>query len=122
MNELAPIGPPDIVRLIQRRALPLGDEKILQAQMAHEFTTAGIIFEREKHLSHSDIVDFLTDAGIAIEVKIKGGKFEIYRQCERYCMHEEVRALVLATAVAMALPTTINGKPAMIASLGRGWL
>jgi hypothetical protein len=46
----------------------------------------------------------------------------IYRQLERYCLHERVGGILLATNVAMGLPVDIGGKPAAIAHLGRGWL
>jgi hypothetical protein len=60
--------------------------------------------------------------GVGMEVKIKGSKREMYRQCERYCLHERVSALILATNVATGMPATINGKPVFVALLSRGWL
>lgn len=63
-----------------------------------------------------------TVPGIAVEVKINGSRRDIYRQCERYCVHPEVVGLVLATVRAGALPATIAGKPALVVSLGRAWL
>ena len=77
--------------------------------------------EREVRLAPGDIVDFMI-GGVAIEVKIGGRKRSIYDQCERYCEHERVEALVLATSVAMGFPPEIKGKPCYVASLGRGWL
>lgn len=110
-----------IADLLTKHRLPLSDEKILQAEMAAVFEAAGIGFRREVRLGDGDIVDFMV-GGCAVEVKIKGGKRSIYRQCERYCGHPEVSELVLATNVPMSLPAEICGKPVAVALLGLGWL
>lgn len=111
-----------ITRVIQSNRFPLTDEKQTQAQIADALTKAGIVFEREARLSESDIVDFLTEDGIAVEAKIKGQRRAIFRQLERYATHGNVRAIVLVTSVAMCLPEAIDGKPARVASLSQGWL
>jgi hypothetical protein len=113
--------PRDIIAFIERRRWPISDEKALQAAMAEQFAAVGITARREVRLSDSDIVDFMID-NVAIEIKIKGQRREHYRQCERYCLHADVHALVLATAKMMGLPATINSKPVFTASLTRGWL
>jgi hypothetical protein len=119
------------VELLSMRRLTLADEKRLQIEIAEVLTSASVLagssisFRREVRLGDGDIVDFMIDGpieGIAIEVKIKGNARSIYRQLERYCAHDEVRAIILATNVPMNLPDTINGKPTAIAALGRGWL
>lgn len=110
-----------LVRFIGSRRWPLSDEKRLQATMAEEFAEAGIVAEREVHLGDGDIIDFMI-GGVGIEVKIKGSKREMYRQCERYCSHEQLKSLILATNVATGMPVTINEKPILVAMLSRGWL
>lgn len=132
MNEHAQICAPSdpraqqyaafLSRILECRRFTLGDEKLLQAEMERLFTGEQMPFEREKALGNGDICDFFIAGAVAVEVKIKGGRNAIYRQCERYCAHDEVKALVLATNVAMALPSHINGKPAFVALLGAGWL
>ena len=131
MSEHPPIGGPAAVyatyvaRLLETARLPLGDEKQAQEAMAKSFDTVGISYVREFRLSARDIVDFLIDCGvdqIAVELKIKGAPRAICRQCERYCAHEAVGALVLATRRAMSLPPLLHGKPCVVASLGVGWL
>jgi hypothetical protein len=117
-----------IVRLLTSHRLSLADEKALQREIAGVLEASDIAFQREFRLSGADIVDFMVgdlvpiEAGIAIEVKIKGGKRNIYRQIERYCAHPAVREIVLATNVPMMLPPEIGGKPATVAMLARGWL
>lgn len=111
-----------IIRLLQSNRFSLTDEKQTQRQIASVLDAAGVKYEREVTLAPGDIVDFLLDEGLAIEVKIKGQRKAIYRQLERYAKSERVSCLLLATAVAMGLPETIETKPARVASLGMGWL
>lgn len=110
-----------LVRLIEGLRLPLSREKVLQREVAPYLDGFGTSVQREHHLGNGDIIDFLVD-GVGLEFKIKGQRRAIFRQCERYCRHDAVQALVLATNAAMGLPATIGGKPVLVASLGRGWL
>lgn len=110
-----------LVALIQSLRLPLHDEKRTQAELANALTAADIQFVREVRLSGKDIVDFMV-GGIAIELKTKGQRMAIFRQLERYAEHEKVESIILATNVSMHLPTFIGGKPAQVASLGKGYL
>lgn len=112
-----------LVVLIQRHRFDLSSEKRLQAQIEEVLTAAGIAFEREKHLSAQDIPDFVVSDGITIECKLRGArKMDIYRQLCRYAAHAEVTALILASNIAMGLPSDIQGKPLYAASTSRGWL
>lgn len=111
----------ELVRLIERLRLPLAREKVLQRELAPHLDRVGVDIRREHDLGDGDIIDFLID-GVGLEIKIKGQRRAIFRQCERYCGHDALQALVLATNVAMGLPSTILGKPVFVASLGRGWL
>lgn len=113
--------PREIVNFIQCRRWPLTDEKTLQAAMAEELARAGVEASREVNLGDGDIIDFVI-GDVGVEVKIKGQRRAIYRQCERYCQHEEIRSLVLATNAAMGMPSDINGRSILVASLGRGAL
>lgn len=112
----------DFVRLMRKTPLVLKDEKSVQASIETVLNSYGIDHKREVRLSAEDIVDFMLPGGIAVEVKIKGQKRAIFRQCERYCTHEQVRVLVLMTATTMGFPSIIKGKPTYYVSLGRSWL
>lgn len=112
----------NLITIIERNRFPLHDEIRTQTSIEIAFNAAAVIFTREERLSESDIVDFLCDGGIACEVKIKGRRMAIYRQLERYAQHENVRAILLVTALPMGLPEFIKGKPTFIASLNQGWL
>lgn len=118
-----------ICELLSRQRLPLSDEKRLQEAMADALVGDGLYIRREYHLGDGDIVDFLVLSedilplrGVAIEVKIKGSRRAIYRQLERYCAHEAVQSIILATNLMMALPADINGCAASVVNLGRAWL
>lgn len=117
-----PMSPEDVVRFFQQRRFPLTDEKFLQARIEETFIAEGVAFEREVRLSSKDIIDFIVEGGVGIEVKIKGGKRAIYDQVVRYCAHERIGSVVLLTSVAMGFPPEIGGKSCYVASLGRGWL
>lgn len=110
-----------LVHLIESLRLPLSREKVLQRELSPFLDRFGESVQREHDLGDGDVIDFLVD-GVGLELKIKGQRRAIFRQCERYCRHDAVKALVLATNAAMGLPATIAGKPVFVASLGRGWL
>lgn len=113
----------EIVDLIRRHRLDLSNEKVTQQQLTDLFTAQNISFEREKRLTARDIVDFLVQGGIAVEVKLHGAKkMSVFRQLKRYAAHDDVNELVLVTNLSMGLPPEIEGKPAYYASLGAAWL
>ena len=111
-----------LIQVIHRSKVSLTDEKITQVQISDILTANDIPHVREYRLSDDDIVDFLVDDSLAVEIKIKGQKRAIYRQLQRYASHEQIKGLVLLTGVSMGLPEEINGKPSYIGSLSRGWL
>lgn len=113
--------PRDVIRCLRSRRFPIGTEKQLQEHVAAALAEDGIAANREERLGGGDIIDFLVD-GIGIEIKIKGQRRAILAQCERYCEHESIAALILLTAAAMGFPAEINGKTCTVISLGRAWL
>lgn len=108
----------DIAILISGARYRLGHEKLLQDDVEAMFRRAAIPFTREHILGPADRVDFLVDGRIAVELKINAAKRQIFRQMERYAMHDCVEELVLASACAVGLPPRINGKPVFVVSLG----
>jgi hypothetical protein len=111
-----------IVQVIQATRIDLSNEKAAQEQIALALAAAGIAHQREVRLAPRDIPDFLA-GGVAIEVKLRGArKMDVFRQLERYCTHERVQSIILASNLSMTLPAEINGKPARFVSLGRSWL
>lgn len=110
-----------IVELVHSHRLPLHNEKATQAKLEEVLRAHGFDFEREARLSAEDIPDFMVGS-LAVEVKLKGGKRDIYRQLCRYAEHERVARILLVTNAAMMLPPDINGRATYIANLGRAWL
>ncbi|MCS0497883.1 hypothetical protein NVS89_22590 [Ancylobacter sp. MQZ15Z-1] len=100
---------------------PLSGEKPLQEAIEAHLIESGLAFEREVTLGPGDIVDFMVGT-VAVEVKIKGQRRAIYRQCERYAGHDSVSAILLVTNVAMGFPPSLKGKPTAVLNLGRAWL
>lgn len=111
-----------VIKLVHGNKFSLTDEKETQVQLSKIFDDNKIPYAREYSLSKEDIVDFLVNDSIAIEVKIKGQKRAIYRQLVRYATHEKVKNVILLTGVSMGLPSEIEGKPTYFGSLSRGWL
>lgn len=110
-----------IFHILKSSFLPVTTEKEVQGDMENAFLFHDLKHEREYRLDNKNIVDFFVD-GIAIEVKIKGSKKDIYRQCERYCQFDEVKSLILVTSKSMGFPEEINGKSCYYFSLGMNLL
>ncbi len=113
----------NIIKILSVQKLPLQNEKISQSEIYKILLQNGIDSLREYHLDAQNIPDFyLPESGIAIEVKIKGGRQEIYKQCKRYCEFESVKQLILLTNRSMGFPSKISEKPCYIINMGRAWL
>lgn len=111
----------EVVRHLERWRLPLSDEKALQRAIASQFAAIGVPVDREVDLGDGDIIDLMI-GHVGIEVKIKGQRRAIYRQCVRYCKHREIGSFVLATNAAMGMPAALSGKRVLVAHLGKAWL
>ena len=111
-----------LIDLIRSARIDLSSEKRSQADVEQLLTLAGIPFEREVHLTPSDIVDFLV-GGSGLELKLRGAKKkDVYRQLCRYARHPRVKSLLLASNMSMGLPAQIEGKDAYFVKLGEAWL
>ncbi len=116
------VGLLDLRQMIEQTRVDLSTEKAAQRDLEEMLTGRGVAFDREARLNDADVPDFLVAGGIVIEVKIGGSAPSIYRQLKRYAAHETVTALLLVTAVAMSLPSQIEGKATAIARLGVSWV
>lgn len=110
-----------LYKLLSQYRFTLANEKALQSEISTLLTDNNIKHLREVKLSDKDCIDFMV-GDIGMETKLKGTAMSIYNQCERYCESPEVKELLLVTNRSMGLPEEINGKPAFLLSLGRGWL
>lgn len=102
--------------------LNMNDEKQTQIDIEKAFIEAGIPHKRECALGKSGIIDFLVDDMIGVEVKIKGAKMSIFRQCRRYCGSGQIKHIMLATLVPMSLPETIEDIPTSVCFFGTAFL
>lgn len=117
------ITPAGIITVISKLRLNLGVEAITQVQVEVALMKAGYSFTRHHHLDDENIPDFMDlESGIAIEVKLKGQKMKIYRQCARYCQFDQVKQLILVSNRHMKLPKTIHKKPAFFFHIGKAYL
>lgn len=115
------------IEFLKGYRLNLTDEKETQIQVESILQEKKIDHKREYRLDPHSIIDFFFPdnevfPGVGIEIKLKGGKREIYNQCVRYCNFEEVKGLVLVSNVSLGLPPEINGKPVTLYKLGIAWL
>lgn len=111
-----------VIKLLNSRRLDLQDEKQLQRQLNVILSANNFKVEPEFRLDPNNIIDFLVDGNIGIEVKIKGGKKQIYKQVERYSYFNTIQTLILVTNRSMGFPQQMNGKPCFVVNLGKAWL
>lgn len=112
----------DVASMFLETPLVMNNEIRLQDEIEGLLLERGIPCKREVDLGDGDKIDFMLPGGVGVEVKIKEGKRAIYRQCKRYCSHEQVTNLILVTGTATGFPGDIHGKPCYVVSVGTGWL
>jgi len=106
---------------LQHVKFDLSSEKSLQLQIAKRLDEKGISYKKEFIFDKTSTIDFLID-DIGVEIKIKGAKKDIYKQCLRYSTYEQVKQILLVTNVAQGMPKTLNEKPVYILNLANAWL
>lgn len=100
------------------------DEYLLQRKIADILTSKGISYEKEYVLGPRNRVDFLTEDGVAIEVKKgKPNRTNLIIQVNRYAQFEEVKSVVIVveTSIRDPIHITDNGKPCAIIGLRKLW-
>lgn len=109
------------LQTLKTKRFSMTNEKKAQMQMYEILKPLDYV--REHRLDDKNIPDFFhLQHGIGIEVKIKGSKKNIYRQLERYCTFETVKALILVTGRQLGLPPEIGGKPCYYVNLSKAYL
>ncbi len=104
------------------RINPVIEEYELQNKIAEALAATGISFTREYKLGPRSRVDFLTNDGIAIEVKKgKPNRVQVIRQLEKYAAFEDVTEIILVVEKNLDVPREINGKPCMSFGLNKLW-
>jgi len=97
------------VSVLSNYSINFNDEKDLQESIFKIMKNYFSDIKKEYPLEPYGIVDFFIK-GVAIEVKIKGQKAKIYRQCRDYCKHQEVSHLLLVSTNPLSLPEVVEGK------------
>lgn len=112
-QEASTITTRELISALENKRFRFSSEDDLQKGIAIALTQAGIEFEREKPLSDRDRPDFLIDASIAVEVKIKGTLAQALRQIARYTEHSQIESVLLVGSPFWLrdVPATLNGKP-----------
>lgn len=102
---------------LTRFAFAWANEDDLQRGIALALDDAGIAYQREHDLGRAGRVDFFVD-GIALEVKVRGGRAEVVRQLHRYAEHESVAEVLLVTpSLRLDVPLELTGKPVSVCRL-----
>jgi hypothetical protein len=116
----------DVVRSVR---FARGSEAALQdALMEHlaRHLVGDEVVIREVELSPEDRIDFLVGGTlrIGVEVKVDGATSALVRQLQRYAQHETIAGLLVVSTRAhhRAVPSTLSGKPVVVASLLYGGL
>ncbi len=112
-----------LIQLIKKMRFDISNEKDVQAQLEKKLIEKEYEFEREFILDEDkkNIPDFMV-GNICIEVKIKGGALDIFRQLQRYTEFDQVQEIILLTNRNIILPSQINCKNAYQINIGAGWL
>lgn len=106
--------------LCQNLRTQTSTEKVLQDALEPllQKTFSSVI--REARLDETDVVDFLIEGTVALEVKVDGSPMAVTRQMMRYLDHDGVKRLVLVTTRrkhVVDVPGTLRGKPVDVAWL-----
>ena len=113
--------------MIALKSLRIGviyEEYDLQKRIAEIFDGAGIKYEKECPLGPGNRVDFLTQNGVAVEVKKgKPNRSKLEQQVNRYAGFHTVKAVVIVVETSLRMPITItgNGKPCAVLGLQKLW-
>jgi hypothetical protein len=111
-----------IVTAIQSSRINVSTEISAQNAIALALRNLGMEVTLEVPLGAGNRIDLMVGT-VGVEVKIGGGRREIFDQLCRYAGRVEVEALVLATGAAWpSAMTEAGGKPFFLASLSQGWL
>lgn len=113
-----------LVNLIHAHRFRFASEKELQDGLEEVFRRERIDFLREHHLGPGDVIDFLLEGCLGVEVKVGGSLSAVTRQLHRYAGYETIHGLVLVTSRCTLdnLPVVLRGKPVEVVPLRTAFL
>lgn len=115
----------DLAQRIERAAFIFQNEAELQPEIGRLLKESRIPHMREVRLfDPSGRLDFLTDDGIAIEVKVDGSTNDLARQVMRYTQHIAVKAVLIVTTRSKHRTLAVSAfpKPVQVLQLIRSGL
>jgi hypothetical protein len=105
------------LQLSKNRAA-LQSEGHLQDLIEKVLATLGVVAEREKRLNRKDRPDFwLSESGLAIEVKLRRAGLAALRQVARYLRHQDITGVLLIAQRVPGCPAELDGKPVRVIEL-----
>ncbi len=111
----------EALRAIRSRRVG-GEVAYLHPLVADALGAAGIGHEGEVRLGPRARVDFLTEGGVAVEVKRGRPRMaSLLSQLGRYAESDRVLAVVLVLERSAPLPDQLDGKPVRCISLNMLW-
>jgi len=110
-----------LAKFLSERKFNFSSEEMLQAQVAEEFRKNGVLAQREVVIGRDDTgkicrIDFMV-GDVGLELKIRGEKRAIFRQCLRYCQSPRIAHLVVASSRSLSMPAELRGKPVTLVNL-----
>jgi hypothetical protein len=109
-----------IIDAIESRRLRHANERQLQDALAMVLDQVGLSYQREHRLSDEDVIDFLVEGCLGMEVKVGGSEAALLRQVARYAQHGAIARLLVVTTKPHQLPPTVCGKPITVLVLQGG--
>lgn len=100
------------------------DEYTLQEQIAKVLSEHEIIYSKEHVLGPRNRVDFMSNTGVAIEVKKgKPNRTNLICQINRYAQFDDVKEIIIVveTSISNPITRTDNGKPCTVIGLRKLW-
>lgn len=106
--------------VLRSERIPYTTELGCQKHIEGILDKKGIDYRPEYQIGQDRIDLFFPRSGLAVEIKAnkEWSKMQVFRQCERYLKHDVVKGLVLVTAKAQGMPSTVNEKPVSVFYLG----
>lgn len=114
----------EVVRALKTlRVGKIIEEYDLQERIARALFQADISYKKEYSLGPGARVDFLTDSGVAIEVKKgKPNRTRLFDQIKKYAEFKEVEAVIIVVETSLRIPIRdVGGKPCVVMGLQKLW-
>lgn len=111
-----------LVRILRAARMPWFPELALQDGIAATLTEHAVAFDREVRIARGDVIDFIVDERVGLEVKVDGSTSSVTRQLHRYAQSDRVSELLLVTTRSRHrdMPAGFAGKPIVVLHLIAG--